>query len=153
MFNFKYQHLEGKLFNLGSQDCFTVVTDFFWDNFQIKINNFARPNDWNPEEDNLIEEYYKLTDFKKLDKEENWPPRPADILVCTVGGSVPNHLVIFLGGNTIIHHKVGMISSSEIMRPAWRRYCSYILRHPDIPHYEEEKPTATLMEAYRENSI
>lgn len=148
MSNFDTQQLEGKPFNLGVQDCFTLTRDFFRDNFGIEMPDISRPHDWDADKDNLIDKWYHLTGFKKLDVEENWPPRPADVLVCTVGGSVPNHLVVFLGGNEIIHHKMGMMSSRETMRPAWKRYTSYILRHPDIPDMSPSKPTLTIEEVY-----
>jgi len=153
MSNFKTSTLESKPFNLGVQDCFTAVSGFYKLNFDIDMPNFARPNDWEPSEDNLIDKLYPAAGFEKLDVDDNWPPRPADILVCTVGGSVPNHLVIFLGGNEIFHHKVNMMSGRETMRPAWRRYTSYILRHPEVPDLSQKKPTLELSEAYREGLV
>ena len=153
MSSFKTDELEGKPFNLGTQDCFTLVQDFFLLNFGIKMPNIARPNDWKADDDNLIDKWYHLTGFEKLDVDEEWPPRPADVMVCTVGGSVPNHLVIYLGGNQIIHHKDQMLSGKELMRPAWKRYTSYLLRHPDVPDLREKKPTMDLLEVYREKLV
>lgn len=150
---FEIEPLLSKPFDLGEQDCFTLVQDFFKLNFGIDMPNFARPNDWDPAKDDLINKWYHKTGFVRLDADEDWPPRPADVLVCTVGGSVPNHLVVFLGGNEILHHKINMFSDKEMMRPAWKRYTSYILRHPDVPNLTEKKPTLDLMEAYRENLI
>ena len=148
MSNFETKQFEGKLFNLGKQDCFTAVKDFYSVNFGIEMPDFARPNDWIADEDDLIAQYWPIAGFKKLDVDENWPPRPADLLVCTVGGSTPNHLIIYLGGNEILHHKANVISSKEMMRPAWRRYAAYMLRHPDVPDMTEKKQTRTLMEVY-----
>ena len=148
MFNFDTSPLEGKPFDLGRQDCFTAVRDFYKLFFDIDMPNFARPNDWDAEKDNMIDNLYKEAGFEKLDVEETWPPHPADLLACTVGGSVPNHLVIFLGANEIFHHKVGMFSLRETMRPAWKRYTSYILRHPQVPDMSQKKPTLTLTEVY-----
>lgn len=153
MLKFKTETLTGKNFELGAQDCYSLTQDFFRINFDIELPDFARPNDWDPSKDNLIEKHYIETGFKKLDKEENWPPKPADVLVCTVGGSTPNHLVVFLGGNQIIHHKVAMISGKETMRPAWKRYTSFILRHPDINIEEPELRTMDLLEVYNEGLI
>lgn len=153
MFNFKTDTLEGKAFQLGDQDCLSAVIDFYKLNFDIDVTNFSRPNDWNPEEDNLIDKLYEPAGFEKLDVDENWPPRPADLLVCTVGGSVPNHMVVYLGKNEIFHHKVGMFSARETMRPAWKRYTSYLLRHPQVPDLREEKPSMTIKEVYSEKLI
>lgn len=153
MSRFNLQSLEGKPFELGSQDCFTAVKDFYELNFGIQMPNFSRPNDWDSEKDDLIGKHYAAAGFDKLDKEPNWPPRPADLLVATTSGSTPDHLIIFLGGNEIFHHKVMMLSGVDTMRPAWRRYTSYILRHPSVPDLTEKKPTMDLMEAYREKAI
>ncbi len=153
MYNFKTDHLEGKPFILGSQDCFELARGFFLTNFGIDMPNISRPNDWQADKDNLIDKWFHLTGFEKLDVDEEWPPRPGDVLVCTVGGSVPNHLVIYLGSNEIIHHKANMLSGKELMRPAWKRYTSYILRHPEVPDLTEKKPTMDLLEAYREKLV
>lgn len=150
MSNFETDSLENKPFNLGSQDCFTLIRDFYKLNFGIDMPDFARPNDWDPEKDDMINNNYVAAGFEKLDVDENWPPLPADLLVTTVGGSVPNHLVVYLGKNEIIHHKDGMYSSRETMRPAWKRYTSYLLRHPKVPDLTEQKPVMTLEEVYRE---
>ena len=76
----------GKQFKLGHQDCFSLCIDFFDKNFDIKIPDIARPNDWNPKRIDLISDFYDVSGFKKLDVEANWPPRPADVLVTTVDG-------------------------------------------------------------------
>lgn len=153
MFNFEVAQFEGKFFLLGKQDCFTLVRDFYKVNFGIDMPDFSRPNDWIADEDDLIGKYWPRAGFEQLDVEDNWPPRPGDIMVCTVGGSTPNHLVIFLGGNRILHHKVNMMSASEVMRPAWKRYTSYILRHPDAPDTRTAKPIMELTEVYDEGLV
>lgn len=153
MSSFNTYSLEGKPFELGKQDCYELVRGFYRLNFSIDLPKYARPNDWNPEKDNMIENLHAHAGFTKLDVDENWPPHPADLLACTVGGSVPNHLVVFMGKNEILHHKAGQFSSKELMRPAWRRYCSYILRHPEVPDLSPQKETMDLMEAYREGLV
>lgn len=151
--NLVYENLVGKSFSLGKQDCFSLTIDFFKQNFDIEIPNIARPADWKPDEVDLISQFYHLSGFEKLDVEETWPPRPADVLVTTIGGSNPNHLVIYLGGNQIIHHKQYSISSVETMRPIWKRVTSYILRHPDVPDLTPVKPTMKLEDILNEKFI
>lgn len=149
----KYKHLIGKQFDLGTQDCFNLTMDFFLDNFDIKIPNIARPHDWEADGLDLINSFYHLSGFKKFDAEDNWPPRPADVLVTTVGGRTPNHLVIYLGGNKIIHHQRGRLSNEETMRPVWRRFTSFILRHPDVPHIGNERPILQLEDILNDRFI
>lgn len=153
MLTFDTQELEGKPFALGSQDCFSVVRDFYKKFFDVDMPNIARPNDWDAAKDDLINKHFEQCGFQKLDVDENWPPRPADLLVTTLGSSVPNHLVIYLGNNEILHHKSFAMSSRETMRPAWKRYTSYMLRHPEVPNLQPKKPILTLTEAYHEGFV
>ena len=148
-----YENLVGKHFELGVQDCFRLVIDFFEQNFGISIPNIARPSDWKADELDLINQFYHLSGFKKLDVEENWPPRPADVLVTIVGGSAPNHLVVCLDANQILHHKQYSISSAETMRPIWKKATSYILRHPDVPDLRPVKPTLHLKDILNERFV
>lgn len=147
---FETERFEGKPFHLGVQDCFTLVRDFYLFNFGIEMPDISRPNDWDASKDDIIGKSYEACGFEKLDVDETWPPLPADILACVVGGSTPNHLVVYMGHNEILHHKYGVMSSRETMRPAWKRYTSYILRHPLVPNLSPVKPTMTLKEAYDE---
>ncbi len=39
----KYDHLLHKQFKYGKQDCFTLLRDFYRDNFDILLPNYARP--------------------------------------------------------------------------------------------------------------
>lgn len=148
-----HEGLLGKPFNLGVQDCFKMCVDFFKMNFGIEIPEISRPHDWEADKLDLINQFYHLTGFVKLDAEEHWPPLPGDVLVTTVGGSTPNHLVIYLGSNEIIHHMHGTMSKKETLRPVWKRFTSYILRHPDVPDLRVTPPTITIEELVRDRFI
>lgn len=148
-----YEPFIGKKFELGRQDCFTLCSDFYRENFGISFPNIARPHDWSADKLDLISDFHKLCGFDKLDNEEHWPPRPADILATVTGSSNPNHLVIYLGGNEILHHKYMGISSKEPMRPVWKRFTSYILRHPDVPNMIPQKPLIKLEDILNERFI
>ena len=149
----KYNHLLGKQFDLGVQDCFQMCRDFFKDNFDIDIPDISRPHDWKADDLDLIGDFYHLTGFEKIDSEEEWPPHPADVLVVTLGGSTPNHLAIYVDNNEIIDHRTNRLSTKETLRPVWRRYTSYILRHPNVPDMRVEKPLVNLEDILRDRFI
>lgn len=144
----EYSNLIGKPWEPNKSDCFSINIDFFAQNFGIKIPNFARPNDWDADKLNLIEILYKQTGFIKL--APNWEElRPADVLATAVGSVNPNHLVIYLGNNEILHHKYGVNSCVETMRPIWRMITGYILRHPDVPDLRPVYSDITIEELLR----
>lgn len=149
----EYESLIGKPFMLGEQDCFSLCIDFFDQNFAIKIPNISRPHDWQADKLDLINDFYHLSGFKQLDSEADWPPRIGDVLVTTIHGTNPNHLVVYLGSNEILHHPMHQLSRKESMRPVWRRFTSYILRHPDVPDLRVEKPLVQLEDILSERFI
>lgn len=147
----QYQNLVGRPWIPNEDDCFTKVIDFYDQNFGIKIPNFARPVDWQSDKLDLIGKLYKKTGFKMLPVECWDELRPADLLAVSVGSSKPNHLIIVLEANQILHHKFGVLSQVETMRPAWKTLTSFILRHPDVPDLTPQLPDVTIEELLRAN--
>jgi cell wall-associated NlpC family hydrolase len=140
----KYDNLLGKPWEINKTDCFSIVVDFFDQNFDIKIPNFARPVDWNADKLDLVRMLYPKGGFEIMD---DWNDlRPADVLATCFGTSNPNHLVIYVGNNEIVQHKFGVNSNKETYRPAWKAVTGYILRHPDVPDLRMPLPNVTLEE-------
>ena len=144
----KYENLLNKPFEPNEEDCFTMVMDFYDQNFGIKIPNFARPNNWNADELDLIKMMYPKAGFKIADDDFN-ELRPADVLAISVSSTNANHLAVYIGDNEIIHHTFGTNSTKETLRPFWRMSTLYILRHPDVPDLRPELPTTSLEEILR----
>lgn len=143
----------GRSFELGVRDCYSLCVSFYKENFDIDMPPIARPRDWEADKIDLISNFYKMCGLEKVDAEENWPPRPADMLAVTLGGRTPNHLLVYLGENKLLHHPVQQLSKIEMMRPVWRRFTSFILRHPSVPDLTPQKPTAFLEDILNEKFI
>jgi cell wall-associated NlpC family hydrolase len=147
----EYENLVGRPFDLGRSDCFTLFRDFYGQNFAIKVPDFARPHDWNADELDLIGKLYPKVGMNKID---TWDLQPGDVLATAVGSSNPNHLIIYVGGNEILHHKTMTLSTVETMRPFWKAATCYVLRHPDVPDLTPVLPDvdiADLLSANYEN--
>ena len=136
-----YDNLVGIPFDLGKQDCIQTVIDFYKQNFDITIPAFARPSDWESDKLDLIGMLYPKLGFKKLD---DWKLQPGDLLATAIGSSKPNHLVIYLGDNQILHHKINSASEVETFRPLWKMVTCYVLRHPDVPDLTPVFPDVTI---------
>lgn len=126
----EYLNLIGKQFEAGKQDCFTMVRDFYQQNFDIKMKNYSRPSNWNADQLDLITNIYPQVGFQPVD---DWDLRPGDLLATAIGSSNPNHFVIYVGDNQLIQHKYMQLSSIDDYRPAWKMVTCYLLRHPDVP--------------------
>lgn len=142
----KYQHLLGKPHEFGGPDCFSLVRDFFKDNFDITIRNYARPQNWDADAVDLIGHAWEREGFLPV---ENWnirKLRPADVLVMAVGSGNPNHFAIYIGENKIIHHLGNRLATEEILRDFWTNSTLWVLRHPDVPDMRPELPTVNIQE-------
>jgi cell wall-associated NlpC family hydrolase len=143
----KYENLLGKPWKINEVDCFSMVRDFFKQNFDIDIENIARPNNWDADVLDLITLSYPRSGFEIM---HNWDDlRPADVLCTAFNSSNPNHFVIYVGDNKIIHHRFGMNSTEETYRPAWRAVTGYVLRHPDVPDLRPKLPDGNLEDLIR----
>jgi cell wall-associated NlpC family hydrolase len=145
-----YQHLLNKPFTgIGNQDCFKLAIDFFWDNFQIRIPNYARPSDWSSDKLDLMRilpdhcGFETITDWRLKDL------RPADVLCIAVGESNPNHFAVYVGDDKIVHHRYGRFSNEETLRDFWRRQTAFILRHSQVPDLRPTYPDLDLRDFLR----
>lgn len=135
----KYQHLIGKAFTgIGNDDCFRLVRDLYFDNWGIKLRDYARPNDWASDTHNLITKSYEREGFNII---TTWKPkdlRPGDLLAVCIGEAAPNHLAVVVEDGQIVHHLYGRLSSVDPLRDFWFNQTAFILRHPDVPDLRPE---------------
>lgn len=128
-----YQHLVGREFLPGVRDCYDIVICFFRENFGLELTDYARPSDWRADGNDLIRDLYEREGFEML---TDWRPkdlRPGDVLCTAIGESAPNHLMIFVGDNKVIHHLAGRLSVEEHYRDFHRNATCFVLRHPAVP--------------------
>lgn len=146
----KYDDLLGIPFGgIGTQDCLSLVRGFFATNFDIQIEDFVRPNDWNSDDLDLIEKLHERAGFEKI---TNWKPkdlRPGDILCMAIGERNANHMAVYVGDSEIIHHLYGRMSSKEPLRDFWFSSTCYLIRHPAVPDLNPVYPDVDIMELLR----
>lgn len=147
----KYEHLVGLPFEWGVRDCLAMFRNLYWDNWQIPITDYARPDDWAGRSADLIRMTYAREGFSMISKEAmpRSALRPGDVACIAVGSSIPNHFAVYIGDNTICHHKTGTLSNTELYRDFWRGYTSFFLRHPDVPDMTPKYPDVDLGELIR----
>ena len=109
----KYNHLLGREFIHGKQDCYTMVRDFYRDNFGMSLRNYARPNLWWQQPNiTLYSSLYSKEGFRAINVHPtDW--RPADLLLMSIKSSSPNHIGIIVDDGSFIHHLYGRLSSKE----------------------------------------
>lgn len=129
----KYDDLIGRSFNWGTRDCFSMVRDFYRENFDMQITNYARPSDWSSDEVDLMRVCSEREGFELIPDWKVKDLRPGDVLCMAIGEANPNHFAIFVGGDQLIHHLYGRTSSKETFRGFHRNATCFLLRHPSVP--------------------
>lgn len=145
-----YENLIGRAYDPITANCFTLFRDLYKQEFDIVTPHYAVPNDWNPEKLDLIGSLYKEVGMEKVD---TWDLRPGDVLATAIGSTNPNHLVIYVGDNKIIQHKLNLLSTEEAWRPFWKMVTCYVLRHPDVPDLTPVLPDVTIEELLKSQQI
>ncbi len=146
----EYQELLGHPHKMGVRDCFSLFRDFYRINYDIDIPNIARPNNWSSDEIDIIGNVYERLGFEKVYDWSIKKLQPGDVLCMAVGSSVPNHLAIYAGNNTVVHHLAGQFSTDVPMREFFRGSTCYVCRHNDVVYEEPPKQDISIMELNRE---
>lgn len=142
----KYEHLTGKIYHHADANCYSLVRDYFKDNFSIDLRNYAIPSDWDSDQINLIEDIYQREGFEKVADWTLKDLRPGDVLCTAIHAANPNHLCIYVGDNLILHHPYGQLSRTDMLRDFWRMTTCYVVRHKDAPHIKPELNNITIQE-------
>lgn len=129
----KYRHLIGRPFNHGSTDCYGLVRDFFRDNFDIVLPNFARPENWDQGGEHLdlyMDSFYDQG-FRAIDEHPSrW--RLGDVVLVAIRSKVANHAAIFVEPGRVLHHLYRQLSVVTEYRGLLRNNTVAVLRHKDV---------------------
>lgn len=146
----QFDHLLGRSYVPGSDHCYKLVRDFYRCNFGIELRDYAIPHDWNSDQLNLIEMIYEREGMEKVQDWTLKTLRPGDLLCVAVRASNPNHFLINVGGNQVLHHPLMQLSRVEMLRDFWRMSTCFVLRHPAVPDLTPVLPFTTIEELLRE---
>lgn len=145
----KYDHLVGRQYEASEANCYQLARAFFDDNFGLKLTDYAIPSDWDSDVVDLLEQLHEREGFEKIADWRIKDLRPGDVLCTAVGSKAPNHIVINLGGNLVLHHLRGRLSAAEPLRDYWRMVTCFLLRHPAVPDLRPVPPLIPLEEVLR----
>ena len=136
--------LLGREYYHGSQDCYSLVRDYYKRELNIDLPDFDRVDDW--WEDENAEPLYQ-NNFAKAGFEIVHDVQKHDVILCRVGRTHHiNHALVFLGdgkltsettppcvGNSLVlHHPHGRLSVREIYGESWAKRTAMIVRHKDL---------------------
>ena len=128
----KYKHLEGLEFDLARQNCYTIVRQFYLDNYGIELTDYACPtNWWNAD----LDLYAKLSSVEGFSAVHSHPRDwlPGDLIIMAIQSSTGNHAAVILDNGEILHHLVGQRSCVTAYGGMFRNTTVAVYRHRDVP--------------------
>ena len=131
-----YAELLGKQYDDGNVDCYGLARLYYAKNYDIELPNYARSALFMEEGLDLIgqlisEQEFVVTDVS-TDKLE-----PGDALILCVPmphrkERTANHIGVFVGNGTFIHHLYGKKSEEAYLTPQWSARIMAVLRHASV---------------------
>lgn len=146
----KYQHLLGREWVHGDQDCYTILQDIYKDNLGVLLTNYARPTDWWVHGLDLYTENFRKEGFEMIDLNDQEPQLLDVFMICIPDGrclkNVVNHCAVYVGDGLVVHHLGQRLSECTLYRGYLKRYTSYVIRHTAGPKVlgDPRKPPGTV---------
>lgn len=131
-----YDNLIGLPYDMGKTDCFSIVRQYFLQNYGLRFRNYARP-------DNFWED--EGLDLYKMFRREGARPvtddsiEIGDVLLMPLLTPFATHACIVVEPNLILHHPPGRLSCTEPLKPKWFNRATAVVRHPTVTRLNEER--------------
>lgn len=118
--------LIGREYEFGINDCLEAVRDYYKKYLNIVLPTRLPYLDhwWEKGHNYFTEEHLKEWGFTKVKN-----PEPNDIVIFTVGSSIPNHCGVYLGNEIFFHHAANRLSCRENLYPLWKKYLTGVFRY------------------------
>lgn len=117
----------GKTFNIGYSDCFSLVRDYYFNEFGIKIKDYSRDKLWKSKTPNLITDNFKNEGFYEIQMEDLC--KYDLIIIKDPKFNIPCHIMIYMGKNEILHHPNNSKSMLQIYSEDYQQLSEIFLRH------------------------
>lgn len=122
--------LLGRNYIHATQDCYSLVRDYYKQQLGIDLPNFDRVDDWweDPQAKSLYQDNFGQAGFVIVQDLQKH-----DVILCKVGRTYHiNHALIYLGDMMVLHHPHGRLSLREFYDGRWQQRTKLIVRHSDL---------------------
>lgn len=119
-----------KDFIIGTNDCFSLMRNYFKQELNIHINNFNREDNWYVISPNLIADNFSKEGFIEID--DVGKLKTNDIFLFGNNKSELYHIGIYQGNNLFLHHPRDSKSCIEDLNLHWLNKLMVIIRHKNL---------------------
>lgn len=112
----------------GVFDCYTLLCDYYKRELDITLSkDYPYVYDFGKKGMNLFVEHFKKENFVRLMNDEI--AEVGDVFLLQTGGTVTNHIAIYIGDDMILHHCHGRLSKRDVYGGYWLKHTTHHLRH------------------------
>jgi len=120
--------LVGRVHAWGSLDCWTIVKDWYRRERGVDLIDLPRTRGFWERGENILGDNYKAAGF--VDVSEDEPMQVGDVILTQTGGSdFPNHVLLYIGDDLILHHAEGRLSSRDVYGGWYKKHTVKVLRY------------------------
>ena len=129
--------LYNRVFEIGKSDCYTIVKEYYQElGIELDGEN-TLGDDWYKKNPNLIAELFKLNENNPhlpiIELPANAELKEHDVIVFEfIKGAGPNHVGVYLGDETMIHHPRNKYPCIEKLNSIYRKKMYKIYRHEGL---------------------
>lgn len=109
----KYIKYVGREFQIGKNDCFSLVRDFYKQEYNIIIKDYFRDDKWFERDPNIIRDNYKMEGFIEIDQNEL---KTGNVIIFSYG-----HFGIYIEHDKFLHHPRNKVSTIDKLTDIWIR--------------------------------
>jgi len=103
--------LVGREWSHGVLDCYSIIRDWYKLERNIELPDFSRSDEWWLKGQNLYLDNILKVGFKPIEQKDL---KIGDVILMTIGSSIPNHGALYLGDGVILHHIQNRLSTREV---------------------------------------
>lgn len=118
----------GRVFEIGKQDCFGLMKEFYKEELNIDLKNYNRDSSWEEAKESLFDKHFEKEGFVKVDDLKKY-----DCILFKFKKKIfSDHIAIYMGDNKILHHPINGFSKIDFYGEQYKRLTNYTIRHKSL---------------------
>lgn len=118
--------LIGREYSWGSLDCWTLVRDWYKEEWDLDLPDWERPTKANWDDAPRFEELYEQAGFRQVSIRKL---QVGDALLMAMGSNYLNHVAVYVGDQYVLHHLTGRLSSRDLLGEWLLKCTGKVVRH------------------------